>query len=291
LLLIELKTEENEKEKISKMKKNYIFQIIFTLILSLLITAGTVYAEPLSLKLATTTSTENSGLLDKLLPPFEEKFNIKVDVIAVGTGKAIALGENGDVDIIFVHAREAEDKFIEDGYGVNRRDVMYNDFIILGPSYDPAEIKEEKSVVSALGKIVKQGSSFVSRGDDSGTDKKEKSLWQMANINPDGSWYMEAGQGMGATLQIAEEKQAYILCDRGTYIAYKEKIGLVILSEGDPLLFNPYGIIAVNPDRYSHVKYMEAMELIAWVTSIEGRKIIREYKIGGEILFIPVAVK
>lgn len=273
------------------MKKNYIFQIIFTLILSLLITAGTVYAEPLSLKLATTTSTENSGLLDKLLPPFEEKFNIKVDVIAVGTGKAIALGENGDVDIIFVHAREAEDKFIEDGYGVNRRDVMYNDFIILGPSYDPAEIKEEKSVVSALGKIAKQGSSFVSRGDDSGTDKKEKSLWQMANINPDGSWYMEAGQGMGATLQIAEEKQAYILCDRGTYIAYKEKIGLVILSEGDPLLFNPYGIIAVNPDRYSHVKYMEAMELIAWVTSIEGRKIIREYKIGGEILFIPVAVK
>jgi len=278
------------KECISKMKKNIIFRAIFILSISLLL-IGTVYAEPIHLKLATTTSTENSGLLNILLPPFEELFNIKVDVIAVGTGAAIKLGENGDVDILFVHAREAEDKFIQDEYGVNRRDVMYNDFIVLGPSNDPAKIKEEKSVVSAFTKIANQKAFFISRGDDSGTDQKEKSLWQIANITPDGAWYIEAGQGMGATLQIANEKQAYVLCDRGTFIAYKNKIELVILSEGDLLLFNPYGVIAVNPDRYSHVKYMEAMQLIAWVTSIEGQKIIREYKIEGEVLFYPVAVK
>jgi len=264
---------------------------ISILILSLLLITCVVYAEPVHLKLATTTSTENSGLLDKLLPPFEEKFNIKVDVIAVGTGKAITLGENGDVDILFIHAREAEDRFIQDGYGVNRRDIMYNDFIILGPSVDPAKIKQEKSVVSAFTKISKQKSFFVSRGDDSGTDKKEKSLWQIANITPRGSWYMEIGQGMGASLQVADEKQAYVLCDRGTYIAYKDKIELIIIYEGDSLLFNPYSIIAVNPDRYPHVKYMEAMQLIAWVTSVEGQNIIREYKIDGEILFYPVAVK
>ena len=280
----------NRKEYVSKMKKNVIFGAILLLSISLLL-MGTVYAEPIHLKMATTTSTENSGLLGKLLPPFEEKYNIKVDVIAVGTGAAIKLGENGDVDILFVHAREAEDKFIQDEYGVNRRDVMYNDFIVLGPSNDPAKIKEEKSIVSALTKIANQNAFFISRGDDSGTDKKEKSVWQMANIKPDGAWYMEAGQGMGATLQIANEKQAYVLCDRGTFIAYKNKIGLVILYEGDALLFNPYGVIAVNPDRYSHVKYMEAMQLIDWVTSIEGQNIIREYKIEGEILFHPVAIK
>ena len=287
---LKLKNEMNRKEYVSKMKKNVIFGAILLLSISLLL-MGTVYAEPIHLKMATTTSTENSGLLGKLLPPFEEKYNIKVDVIAVGTGAAIKLGENGDVDILFVHAREAEDKFIQDEYGVNRRDVMYNDFIVLGPSNDPAKIKEEKSIVSALTKIANQNAFFISRGDDSGTDKKEKSVWQMANIKPAGAWYMEAGQGMGATLQIANEKQAYVLCDRGTFIAYKNKIGLVILYEGDALLFNPYGVIAVNPDRYSHVKYMEAMQLIAWVTSIEGQNIIREYKIEGEILFHPVAIK
>ena len=280
----------NRKECISKMKKNIIFRVIFILSISLLL-IGTVYAEPIHLKLATTTSTENSGLLNILLPPFEELFNIKVDVIAVGTGAAIKLGENGDVDILFVHAREAEDKFIQDEYGVNRRDVMYNDFIVLGPSNDPAKIKGMKNVVSAFTNIANQKAFFVSRGDASGTDIKEKSLWKIANITPDGAWYMEAGQGMGATLQIANEKQAYVLCDRGTFIAYKNKVELVILSEGDPLLFNPYGVIAVNPDRYSHVKYMEAMQLIAWVTSIEGQKIIGEYKKEGEILFHPMAIK
>jgi len=272
------------------MKKNIIFKAVFLFAVCMILISS-VYASPVHLKLATTTSTENSGLLGVLLPPFEEKFGIKVDVIAVGTGQAIKLGENGDVDMILVHARAAEDKFIEEGYGVNRRDVMFNDFIILGPSNDPAEIKGESNVILALKKISDRKAYFVSRGDDSGTHKKEKVLWQNAKISPEGEWYMEIGQGMGATLQVANERQAYVLCDRGTFLAYKDKIDLIILSEGDPLLFNPYGIIAVNPARYLHVKYIEAMQLIAWVTSVEGQKIIGEYKKEGEILFHPMAIK
>ena len=278
------------KEYISKMKKNIIFQVIFILSISLLL-ISTVYTEPIHLKLATTTSTENSGLLDKLLPPFEEKFNIKVDVIAVGTGAAIKLGVNGDVDIILTHDPDAEDKFVQDGYGVNRRDVMYNDFIVLGPSNDPAKIKGMKNVVSAFTKIANQKAFFISRADKSGTDVKEKGIWKTTGVTVDKKWYIEAGSVMGATLQMADEKQAYVLSDRGTFLNYKGKIELNILCEGDPLLFNPYTIIALNPERFSHVKYMEAMQLIAWVTSIEGQKIIREYKIEGEILFYPLAVK
>jgi len=272
------------------MKRNIIFKAVFLFAISMILISS-VYASPIHLKLATTTSTENSGLLGVLLPPFEEIFGIKVDVIAVGTGKALALGENGDVDVVLVHARAAEDKFIEEGHGVNRRDVMYNDFIILGSSDDPAEIEGESKVILALKKIADCKAYFVSRGDDSGTHKKEKSLWQKAEITPEGKWYMEIGQGMGATLQVANEKQAYVLCDRGTFLAYKNKIDLIILSEGDALLFNPYGIMAVNPARYPQVKYTEAMQLIAWVTSIEGQKIIGEYKKEGEILFHPMAIE
>ncbi len=274
-----------------KSKKNY---VLFGLILVILAGAGfsfnNIYAETTHLRLATTTSTENSGLLEVLLLPFEVKFGVKVDVIVVGTGKALKLGKNGDVDVVLVHARAVEDKFIQEGYGVNRRDVMYNDFIILGPFDDPAKIKDEKNVVLALRKISEQKIYFVSRGDDSGTHKKEKSLWQKTGINPQGKWYMEVGQGMGAALQIAYEKQAYILCDRGTFLAYKDKIDLIILFEGDPLLFNPYGIMAVNPALYPQVKYIEAMQLIAWVTSVEGQKIIKEYKKEGEALFYPMAI-
>lgn len=272
------------------MKRNIIFKIVFLFAVSMILISS-VFANPVHLKLATTTSTENSGLLGVLLPPFEEKFGIKVNVIAVGTGQAIKLGENGDVDMILVHARAAEDKFIEEGYGVNRRDVMFNDFIILGPSNDPAEIRSESNVTLALKRISDRKAYFVSRGDDSGTHKKEKVLWQNAKTSPEGEWYMEIGQGMGAALQVTNERQAYILCDRGTFLAYKDKIELIILSEGDPLLFNPYGIIAVNPARYPHVKYIEAIQLIAWVTSVEGQKIIGEYKKEGEILFHPMAIK
>jgi len=242
------------------------------------------------LKMATTTSTENTGLLNVLLPPFEQKFNVKVDVIAVGTGKALTLGENGDVDIVFVHAKEAEDKFVNDGYGINRRDVMYNDFIIIGPKEDPAGIKGMKDAAMALKQIAEKEASFASRGDNSGTHQKEKSLWKAAGIAPKGSWYMETGQGMEQTLQIADEKRGYTLTDRGTYLAYKEKISLPILVEGDERLFNPYGVIAVNPAKHPHVKYVYAMALIGWVTSVEGQKIIASYKKYDEPLFYPTAL-
>ena len=275
-----------------KSKKNYfLFGLILVILAGASFSFNTIYAETTHLRLATTTSTENSGLLEVLLLPFEVKFGVRVDVIVVGTGKALKLGENGDVDVVLVHARAVEDKFIQEGYGVNRRDVMYNDFIILGPFDDPAKIKDEKNVVLALRKISEQKIYFVSRGDDSGTHKKEKSLWQKTGINPQGKWYMEVGQGMGAALQIAYEKQAYILCDRGTFLAYKDKIDLIILFEGDSLLFNPYGIMAVNPALYPQVKYIEAMQLIAWITSVEGQKIIKEYKKEGEVLFHPMAIR
>ncbi len=273
------------------MKKNILITSVICLLLLTTFLINFGLTESIHLKLATTTSTENSGLLNILLPPFQEKYNLKVDVIAVGTGKAIALGKNGDVDVLLVHDPEAEKEFVENGFGVNRREVMYNDFIILGPVNDPAKIKGIKDAILAFKKIAEQKYFFASRGDASGTDKKEKNIWKLAQINPEGDWYMEVGQGMGTTLQIADEKQAYVLCDRGTFLAYQDKIELRVLIEGDPLLFNPYSIIAVNPALYPQVKYEEAMQLIAWVTSITGQKIIREYKIEGEILFHPVAIE
>jgi len=244
-------------------------------------------AEMARLRLATTTSTDNSGLLSALLPPFEKKYNIKVDVIAVGTGKALTLGRNGDVDVVLVHSRDAEDRFVDGGYGVNRRDVMYNDFVIVGPPNDPAGIRGSGKAAEAFRRIANLQAPFVSRADDSGTHKKELSLWKLAEVAPGGAWYMETGQGMGASLQIASEKRAYALADRGTYIAYKGKLTLDVLCEGDPMLRNPYGIIAVNPARHSHARYMEAMMLIAWVTSPAGQQIIGNFKRDGEMLFYP----
>ena len=241
------------------------------------------------LRMATTTSTENSGLLYELLPPFEEQSDCKVDVIAVGTGKALKLGENGDVDVVFVHARNAEDKFVADGFGVSRRDVMYNDFVILGPAADPADIKGLKDAPVALRTIAEKQASFCSRGDDSGTHKKERALWQAASVSPEGAWYVETGQGMGATLTVADEKLAYVLADRGTYLAYHSKIQLQVLCEGDKRLFNPYGIIAVNPKRHPHAKHTLAMKLIEYVTSLHGQKIIADFKKAGEQLFHPNA--
>ncbi len=242
------------------------------------------------LRMATTTSTENSGLLELLIPPFEKRFGIDVDVIAVGTGKALKLGRNGDVDIVFVHARKAEDAFVNDRSGVNRRDVMYNDFVFVGPSSDPAGIKGSSDACSALAKLTKAGATFVSRGDDSGTHKKELSLWKAARVKPLASAYLETGQGMGQTLHIADEKRAYCLVDRGTYLAYSGKIDLKILVEGDERLYNPYGIIAVNPARHRHAKYLSAMAFIGWVTSAEGQKIIDGFRKNGKRLFHPMAV-
>ncbi len=247
------------------------------------------------LKLSTTTSTENSGLLYELLPPFEKQFNVKVDVISVGTGKALELGKNGDADVVLVHARDLEDQFVADGYGVNRRDVMHNDFVIIGPGADPAGINKAKTAAEALKSIAKKKASFVSRGDKSGTHNKELSIWQEAKVKPSGSWYIESGRGMGEVLIMAHEKGAYTLTDRGTYLAFQKegKIDLPILFEGDPTLFNPYGIIAVNPDRHPSVNYIMAMALIGWVTSPEGQRIIAVYGKGkyGDPLFYPDAIK
>lgn len=268
------------------MKRMLFFAFIILLLISL-----TASAE-IRLKLGTTTSVDNTGLLKVLLPPFEKMFDARVDVIAVGTGKAMELGKNGDVDVILVHAKEAEEQFIKEGSGVNRRDVMFNDFIILGPPNDPAGIRGMKDAVSAMKKIAGKKSLFVSRGDNSGTHQKEKSIWQQAKIQPSGKWYMEAGQGMEATLQIAHEKRAYVLSDRGTYLAYKSKTDMQILVEGDlARLGNPYSIIAVNPAKYKHINYVYAMALIGWVTSVEGQKIIGNLKSqSGEVMFHPTAI-
>ncbi|HHN47101.1 MAG TPA: tungsten ABC transporter substrate-binding protein [Planctomycetes bacterium] len=242
------------------------------------------------IRLATTTSTENSGLLDVLLPPFSERYGISVEVIAVGTGRAMKHGENGDVDVILVHARRQEEEFIRQGFGVNRRDVMHNDFVIVGPEADPAGIRGMLDAADAMRKIAAAGATFVSRGDESGTHAKEKELWDGGGVEPSGKWYLSAGQGMGAVLAIAHEKQVYTLADRGTFIAYGPKVSLKVLVEKVPRLFNPYSVIAVNPERHPHVKYMQAMMFIGWLTSPEGRKIISGFKVGGEQLFFPGGV-
>jgi tungstate transport system substrate-binding protein len=265
-------------------------RLIITACLLALLPLGVAASEAQTIRLATTTSTDNSGLLAELLPPFEAESGYKVHVIAVGTGKALRLAREGDVDIVLVHARSAEDALVDDGFGVNRRDVMYNDFVIVGPADDPAEIKGTSQASAALAKIASSEAIFLSRGDDSGTHKREKQLWQMAGVDPAGDWYREAGQGMGKVLQMSSELNAYTLTDRGTWLAYQKKLPLKILVEGDENLFNPYGIIAVNPAVYPDLNYTGAMQLIAWVTSPQGQKLIGNFKLQGEPLFIPSAI-
>jgi tungstate transport system substrate-binding protein len=243
------------------------------------------------IKMSTTTSTDNSGLLTWLLPKFEQKCSCKVRVIAVGTGKALKLGENGDVDVVLVHSRPDEDKFVAEGHGVNRRDVMYNDFILVGPKEDPARVRGMTDIVAALKKIEAAKAPFISRGDDSGTDKMEKSYWKLAATKPQGAWYVSAGQGMGEVLTMSASKQGYTLSDRGTYGAYKDKTGLEILVQGDPRMFNPYGVIAVNPKKYPQLNYEGAMAFVDWITSPEGQKAIADFKVNGEQLFFPSAPK
>jgi tungstate transport system substrate-binding protein len=249
-----------------------------------------VHAES-RLKMSTTTSTEASGLLNVLLPPFEKANDVKVDVISVGTGKALKLGENGDVDVVFVHARPAEDKFVADGFGVDRKDVMYNDFVLVGPKDDPAKIKETKTAADAFKRLGESKADFISRGDDSGTHQMEKQLWKAAGVTPQGKWYIEAGQGMGQVLQMAFDKKGYALADRGTFIAYEGKIDSVVVLEGDRAMFNPYGVIAVNPKKHPGVKYDMAKKFIDFVTGVEGQKIIADFKLNGKQLFFPDAKK
>ena len=239
------------------------------------------------LRLATTTSTDNSGLLEQLHPVFEKRSGIKVDVIAVGTGKALRLGAQGDVDLLLVHAPAAEQRFIESGNGIDRRAVMHNDFVIVGPPADPAGVKGLKSAAEAVKIIANKQQPFVSRGDDSGTHKKEHELWQSAGLIPSGLWYAAAGQGMGAVLRIADEKRAYTLSDRGTLIAYGDKISLVPLVEGDSALFNPYHLILINPAKHPHVKVDAARRYSDFITSSEGQTLIAQYQLRGEVLFHP----
>jgi len=241
------------------------------------------------LRLSTTTSTENSGLLTYLLPSFEAKTGLKVNVISVGTGKALELGKNGDVDVTLVHARALEDKFVAEGWGIDRRDVMYNDFIVVGPVADPARVKGERDVIAAFKKIAAGNVKFISRGDNSGTDVMEKGYWQTAGAKPAGTNYVSAGLGMGEVLNMAAEIGAYTLTDRATYGAYKAKTGLAIVVEGDKRMFNPYGIIAVNPARHKGINYKGAKQLIEWMTSSEGQAKIAAFKPAGEQLFFPSA--
>ena len=244
--------------------------------------------------LASTTSTQNSGLLGYIVPIFKAYSGINVRVVAVGTGQAIRLAKKGDADVLLVHHKPSELKFVREGFGVNYKDVMYNDFVIIGPSSDPAGIKYMTDAVKALGQIKKTKSLFLSRGDDSGTNKKELDLWQLASVDVktvSGSWYRETGSGMGATLNIAMGMQAYTLTDRGTWISFKNKKNLVLLIQGDKRLFNPYGIILINKALHSHVKSIHGKALIDWLTSTAGQSAIGSFFLDGKQIFFPIATQ
>ena len=247
-------------------------------------TVGICFAADI-LRLSTTTSTENSGLIEKLIPVFEAKHDVSVHTIVGGTGRALNHARNGDVDIILVHAKDSELKLVENGFGVNRQEIMYNEFIIVGPESDPAKINGMKNMQEALAKIANTRSAFVSRGDDSGTHKKELRLWNQAGINPEGDWYKEVGLGMGKALQIANELNAYVLADKGTWLFMRGRLSLPIHVEGALDGRNMYGVIAVNPEVHPQVNYEDAMNLINWLKSDEAKNIISTYRVNGEQLF------
>jgi tungstate transport system substrate-binding protein len=251
-----------------------------------------VLAQQKFITVASTTSTEQSGLFKHLLPLFEKKTGIQVRVVALGTGQALDMGRRGDADVVFVHARALEEKFVAEGYGVKRFEVMYNDFVLVGPASDPAKVGGTKDIVAALRKIEAARAPFASRGDKSGTHFAELQLWKAAGVDIEkekGPWYRDTGSGMGPTLNTASAMNAYALTDRGTWLSFKNRGNLVIAVEGDKRLFNQYGIILVNPARHAHVKKEMAQAFVDWVVSAEGQKSIAEYKINGEQLFFPNA--
>jgi tungstate transport system substrate-binding protein len=269
-----------------------IARIVAGLVVGLLPGSLPTLAQEKSIVVASTTSTQDSGLFGHILPLFKAKTGIDVRVVAQGTGQALDTGRRGDADVVFVHAKAQEEKFVADGYGVKRFDVMYNDFVVIGPKADPAKVKGGKDVLAAFKVIAAKGSPFVSRGDKSGTHSAELKLWKAAGLNPAGSkpaWYREIGQGMGAALNTAGGMGAYVLSDRGTWISFKNKGGLEIAVEGDKRLFNQYGIILVNPAKHAHVKKDLGQRFIDWVISREGQDAIRSYEIGGQQLFFPNA--
>jgi len=254
--------------------------------------ATPVFAQDKSIVVASTTSTQDSGLFDHILPLFKAKTGIDVKVIALGTGQALDTARRGDADVVFVHARSAEEKFLSEGFGVKRFPVMYNDFVLIGPKADPAGVKGTKDIVAALNTIKSKSLPFISRGDKSGTHIAEINLWKVAGVDiatDKGPWYKEIGQGMGAALNTASASNAYVLADRGTWLAFKNRGDLVIAVEGDKRLFNQYGVMLVNPEKHASVKKELGQQFIDWLISAEGQKAIADYKINGEQLFYPNA--
>jgi tungstate transport system substrate-binding protein len=261
-------------------------------IVLLCLTLLSACAQPRAIKVVSTTSTEQSGLFADILPRFTAATGIEVKVVAVGTGQALDIGRRGDADVVFVHDKPSEEKFVAEGFGVKRYEVMYNDFVVVGPRSDPAHIAGDKDVLDAFRKIAAAKAPFISRGDRSGTHAAELRYWKEAGIDiaaVKGSWYREIGQGMGAALNMAAAANAYLLCDRGTWLSFANRSELAILVEGDRRLFNQYGVIRVNPAKYPHVKANEGQALIDWLISPQGQASIADYKIGGEQLFFPNA--
>lgn len=272
--------------------RNLVAVALLTGTLLVAATAATVgrAAERTTLTLATTTTTENSGLMAHLLPIFEARTGIRVRVVVRGTGQVLRTARDGDVDVFIAHDRVAERAFVAAGFGVERRDFMYNDFVIVGPADDPAGIRGMTDAARALRRLAETKSSFVSRADDSGTHRAEQRLWRAVAIDPvaaSGTWYLEAGAGMGTTLNIAAGKGAYTLTDRGTWLAFRNRRELASLVEGDKRLVNQYGVTLVNPERHRHVRAKQGRALIAWLVSEEGRRAIADYRIGGRQLFFP----
>jgi tungstate transport system substrate-binding protein len=264
----------------------------FTAAILSIVLLGSALAAEKSIVVASTTSTQDSGLFDHILPLFKAKTGIDVKVVAQGTGQALDTARRGDADVVLVHARSAEEKFLAEGYGVKRYPVMYNDFILIGPRSDPAAVLGSKDVLAALGSIKRTSSTFISRGDRSGTNIAELDLWRLAGVDiasSKGPWYKEIGQGMGAALNTASADNAYVLADRGTWLAFKNKGELVIAVEGDKRLFNQYGVMLVSPQKYPTVKKNLGQQFIDWLISPEGQRRIGSYKINGEQLFFPNA--
>lgn len=258
----------------------------------ILANATPVSAQDKSIVVASTTSTQDSGLFDHLLPIFKQKTGIDVKVVAQGTGQALDTGRRGDADVVFVHAKSAEEKFLSEGFSLKRYPVMYNDFVLIGPKSDPAGINGTKDIVTALKTIKEKGAPFISRGDRSGTHIAELNLWKAAGIdiaNDKGQWYKEIGQGMGAALNMASASNAYVLSDRGTWLSFKNKNDLVVAVEGDKRLFNQYGVMLVNPQKHPGVKANLGQQFIDWLISAEGQKVIADYTINGQQLFYPNA--
>ena len=277
---------------IDRMLKRLVLGLGAALLFAPLASTGSFATDDDFIIVQSTTSTQNSGLFDHILPKFTDKTGIEVRVVAVGTGQALKNARNGDGDVVLVHSKPDEEKFVADGWGVKRHDVMYNDFVIVGPASDPAGIAGLKDADQALEKIAEAKVPFASRGDNSGTHKAELRLWKQTSVDPthaSGQWYLETGSGMGTTLNTAVGKHAYTLTDRGTWLSFANKSDFGVLVEGDPKLFNQYGVILVNPDKHARVKAEKGQAFVDWLTSGEGQKAIASYKIDGQQLFFPNA--